>query len=113
MGWSPKKVVKSVTKPISKAVKKVTSGSTGAILGVAASPFTGGASLALTGKYALDKLTKTPSGATVDTHTAESIINASEENAKKARARMLATAGGILGEEVDSVQKSGRKIFGN
>ena len=110
MGWSLKKVRHS----ISHAVKKVTSGSTGAALGIAAAPLTGGASLALTAKYALNKLApKMPSGAEVDTNTAESIINASEENAKRARARMLATAGGILGEEVDSVQKSGRKIFGN
>lgn len=123
MGWV-KRAVRSVTKPVSKAVKTVTkpveklaSSKAGAALGVVAAPVTGGASLALTGAYAAKQLkaaTKTPSGAEVDTHTAESVINESEKKAKQTRARLLATAGGILGEEVDEVQKKGgRNIFGN
>lgn len=41
------------------------------------------------------------------------VIDYSAENAKKARARILTTGGGILGQEVDSVQKAGRNLLGN
>ena len=99
---------------IKKAAKKVTGGKVGAALGVVAAPLTGGASLALTGAYALKQMTKTPAGAAVDTSPASQIIDASAENAKKARARLLATEGGILGAQLDEVQKkSGRNILGN
>jgi len=99
---------------LKKAARKVTGGKVGAALGVVAAPFTGGASLALTGAYALKRLTKTPSGAAVDTSQASQIIESSADNAKKARARLLATQGGILGEQLDEVQKkSGRNILGN
>lgn len=101
-------------KKLKRAAKKVTGGKVGAALGVVAAPFTGGASLALTGAYALKRLTKTPSGAAVDTSQASQIIDASAENAKKARARLLETEGGILGAQLGEVQKkSGRNILGN
>lgn len=42
------------------------------------------------------------------------ILRRTEENAKKARAKLFATSGGVLGEEVENVQtKAGRRIFGN
>lgn len=96
-----------------KSLKKAFGGKIGAALGVVAAPFTGGASLVLTAN-ALKQMTKTPAGAAVDTSQASQIINASEENAKKARARLLATEGGILGAQLGEVQKkSGRNILGN
>lgn len=92
-----------------KKLKKVAG-----VAGIVAAPFTGGASLALAAPMAADSLKKSmSSGAAVETGEAESIIAQSEENAKKARARILSTPGGILGEEVEGVQKSSRKIFGN
>lgn len=96
-----------------KAVKKATGGKVGAALGVVASPFTGGASLALTGAYALNSMKESMATPGVDTSEASQIIESSVDNTKKARAKLLATQGGILGQQVESVQKAGRNIFGN
>ena len=103
-----------IGKSFKKTVKKATGGKVGAALGVVAAPFTGGASLALTGNYALNSLKKSMAAPLVDTSQASQIIESSVDNTKKARARLLATQGGILGEQLDEVQKkSGRNILGN
>lgn len=110
----------SATKSVTKPLKKVTSNKVvktflkGAVIVATAGA---GGLLLLGGKKLLShKLKKAGSsgGTEVETEEATSIIDASEENAKKSRARILATEGGVLGEEIDDLQKkSGRNILGN
>lgn len=100
------KKVKKVGKGLVKGLTKPQG-----LIGLALAPVDPLTSSALVGSSVFKQMTR--GNAKVNTSEAQNILSESEQNAKRARARILATSGGILGEEVDSVQKSGRNIFGN
>lgn len=100
-----------------KITKPFTSGMGAVATGIVLSPFTAGASLALTAKGAMDvakdmKKSLKPN-ITTDVSGAIGSITEEQENAKKARAKLLATSGGILGERVSAIQSTMRNLFGN
>lgn len=71
---------------------------------------TGGLSLGLTTKGQRYLKGETPK---VDVSESTDLINGESQKNKNARLKLLMTNGGILGQEVSSVENTGRNLLGN
>jgi len=100
MSWKPSKTFKSVTKVFTP--KNIITG---------VGYMFGGVGGAVVGNLLGGEVSKKFAG--VNGSGAIQTIDRAAENAKKARAKLLYTEGGILGADVNSVQKSERNLFGN